>query len=121
MSPSFRPIALLSAWLEIASAANIFVSHYQGTIASLTLTGSGTSYTLAQNSSLTVGGQPSWLTWDSASRTLYAGDETGSGSASVWSVAAATNGKLTQSGKASAPLGSVHNALYGNGYLAQAH
>lgn len=121
MYPTARPLVLLSAWVEIALASNIFVSHYQGTVQSLNLDSNGGSYTLTQNSSVTLGGQPSWLTFDSSSRILYAADETGSGSASVWSVAAATNGKLTQSGKASAALGSVHNALYGSGYLAQAH
>jgi len=117
MYPVARPFIILSMWLEIASAANIFVSHYQGTVQSLTLTEDGGNYTLTQNSSLTLGGQPSWITFDSFSRTIYAADETGYGSAFVWAVSAAADGSLSQIGKASAPLGSVHNTLYGNGGL----
>ena len=115
------PFVFLSAWLEIAFAANILVSHYQGTVQSLTLIETGDSYTLTANSSVSLGGQPSWMTFDSSSRTIYASDEMGFGSASVWAVSVAADGTLSQIGKASAPLGSVHNTLYGNGYLAQAH
>lgn len=121
MYTTSRPFVLLSALLEITSAANIFVSHYQGTITNLNLNTDGSTYTLTTNNTLTIGGQPSWLTWDSKSRTLYASDETSSGSASLWSVSAGTDGKLSLLGKSSAPLGSVHNTLYGNGYIALAH
>lgn len=111
-------LGLLSALLTSGNAANIFVSHYSGVVYSLTLTGSS----LTQNSTVTLGGQPSWLTFNSTDRTLYVADETGSGSAQVWSVAAASNGGLKQLGKASAPLGAVANVQYGGGnYLASAH
>lgn len=111
-------LGMLSALLSTGNAANIFVSHYSGTVYSLTLTGS----TLSQNSTVQLGGQPSWMTFNSTDRTLYVSDETGYGSASVWSVAAATTGGLKQTGKASAPLGAVANVQYGSGkYLASAH
>ncbi|TVY84604.1 putative 6-phosphogluconolactonase [Lachnellula suecica] len=121
MSRALRSLVLLSAWLDIASAANIFVSHYQGTVQSLSLNQNGGRYTLTANGTVTLGGQPSWLTFDSANRILYVADETGYGTASIWSVAANINGGLTQTGKATAPLGSVHNVLYGDGYIASAH
>ncbi len=115
-------LGLLSGLVRTGYAANIFVSHYSGSVYTLTLTGSGTSYTLTQNSSVSLGGQPSWMTFNSTERTLYVSDETGYGSAQVWSVSAATNGGLKQSGKASAPLGAVANVQYGGGqYLASAH
>ncbi|KAF8848645.1 3-carboxy-cis,cis-mucoante lactonizing enzyme [Acephala macrosclerotiorum] len=115
-------LGLLAALVRTGNAANIFASHYSGTIYSLTLTGSGSSYTLTQNSFVAVGGQPSWMMFNSTERTLYISDETGSGSEQVVSVAAATNGGLKLSGKASAPLGAVANVQYGGeNYLASAH
>lgn len=104
-------------------AANIFVSHYSGTISTLNfnLEGDGT-YSLSTNNSITIGGQPSWMTWDSASRTIYASDETTFTRGSLTAVSAAINGDLTQLAKASAPGGGVANVIYGNGgYVAIAH
>ena len=71
------------------------------------------------NSSVTTGGQPSWLTWDPVNRNLYAPDESNSGG--IYSVAAAANGGLKNTGHGSAPASGVANALYGGGnYIAQA-
>jgi hypothetical protein len=114
-------LALLSSGSTLA--ANIFVSHYSGTVNSLTLTESITgTYSLTLNTSLSIGGQPSWLTWDSSSRTLYIPDETSYFTAYSWSVSAATNGGFTQTGKATAVAGGVASVLYGNRqYLATAH
>jgi hypothetical protein len=116
-------LVLLSLFTSAALAANIFVSHYSGTVNSLTLTEPTTgTYSLALNTSLYIGGQPSWLTWDSASRTLYIPDETSYFTAYSWSVSAAANGGFTQTGKATAVAGGVASVLYGNGqYLATAH
>jgi hypothetical protein len=116
-------LVLLSPFTSAALAANIFVSHYSGTVNSLTLTPSNTgTYSLTLNTSLYIGGQPSWLTWDSINRTLYIPDETSYGTAYSWSVSAATNGGFTETGKAIAVAGGVASALYGNRqYLATAH
>jgi 6-phosphogluconolactonase (cycloisomerase 2 family) len=116
-------LLLAIPFTSAALAANIFVSHYIGTVNSVTLTQRDTgNYSLTLNSSLYIGGQPSWLTWDSASRTLYIPDETSYGTAYIWSVAAATDGSFTQTGKATALQGGVANALYGNKqYIATAH
>ncbi|KAK0115651.1 hypothetical protein ONS95_000079 [Cadophora gregata] len=119
----YNLLAILSALLGIAAGANIFAAHYSGTVNSLTLTStSNGAYSLALNSSLSIGGQPSWMTWDSSSRTIYLPDETGFGTASSFAVSAATNGRLTLLGKATGvPLGGVANVLYGSGYIATAH
>lgn len=123
MSPPYLLLGILPALLDVASSANIFAAHYSGTINSLTLTSSSSgAYSLTLNSSLSIGGQPSWMTWDSASRTIYMPDETGWGSASSFAVSAATNGKFTLLGKATGlPLGGVANVVYGSGYIATAH
>ncbi|KAH8743208.1 Lactonase, 7-bladed beta-propeller-domain-containing protein [Diaporthe sp. PMI_573] len=105
------------------SLQNILVAHYSGTISTLTLAqNSRGTYDLYLNSSLTIGGQPSWLTFDDAARTLYSSDETSYGSASVTAVLAAKNGGLTLAGKTTAATGgAVANTLYGNGFVAVAH
>jgi 6-phosphogluconolactonase (cycloisomerase 2 family) len=123
MPSIINPLLLATVLLDLVGAINIFVSHYSGTVQTLTLTPkSDGSYSLVTNSTLTVGGQPSWMTFDPTSRTIYNSDETGSGSTSITAVSAATNGKLTLSGKAtSASVGGVHNTLYGSGYIAVAH
>ncbi|KAE9368848.1 putative isomerase YbhE [Stipitochalara longipes BDJ] len=121
MRPLLRLFGLFPALLDAASAINIFVSHYQGTVQSLTLTAtSGGAYTLTTNSTITIGGQPSWLTWDSPNRVLYVADEGNSGS--VTSITAGTDGSLKKLGQCSAPGGAVANTLYANGgYIASVH
>jgi hypothetical protein len=123
MPSIISPLLLATVLLDLVGAINIFVSHYSGTVQSLTLTPkSDGSYSLTANSSVTVGGQPSWMTFDPTSRTIYNSDETGGGSAILTSVLADTNGKLSLSGKATGvTLGGVSNTLYGPGYIAVAH
>jgi hypothetical protein len=121
MRSFIHSVGLLSALLDAVCAINIFVSHYQGTVQSLTLTPmSSSGYNLVTNGTVTIGGQPSWLTWDSANRVLYVADEGNSGS--VTSVTATTDGGLKKLGQCSAPGGAVANTLYGNGgYIASVH
>lgn len=120
---SFPRIIFVLVLSGFGHSANIFVSHYSGTISTLNfdLPSDGT-YSLSINSSIAIGGQPSWMTWDSVSRTIYASDETTFGSGSLTAVSAASNGGLTQLAKAVAPGGGVANVIYGNGgYVAIAH
>jgi 6-phosphogluconolactonase (cycloisomerase 2 family) len=116
-----RSLGLLSALLDAACAINIFVSHYQGTVQSLTLTPtSGGGYTLVSNGTVTIGGQPSWMTYDSANRIIYVADEN-TPTGGITSITAAPDGSLKQLGHVSAPGGGVANVLYGGGYIATAH
>jgi 6-phosphogluconolactonase (cycloisomerase 2 family) len=112
---------MLPALLDAVCAINIFVPHYQGTVQSLTLTPtSGGGYTLTTNGTVIIGGQPSWLTFDSANRVLYVSDEGNTGS--LTSITAAADGGLEQLEHCSAPRGAVANVLYGNkGYVASVH
>lgn len=115
---------VLPLLLGLGCAANIFVSHYQGTVSSLNfVSAAGGTYSLTPNSTLTIGGQPSWLTWNSTTRTLYVSDETAYfAPGSITAVSAATNGGLSQLARATAVGGAVANVLYGNGnYIAIAH
>jgi len=113
-------LASLLQYVSRGDALNIFVTHYTGTVNTLTF--NPTTNALTTNSSVTIGGQPSWMHWDSATRMIYTSDETSFGSASVNAVSAAANGGLVSAGKASAPLGGVACSLYGNGgYVSIAH
>lgn len=117
-------LVLTAAFAKVSLAANLFVSAYIGTINSLTLTEeSDGNYSLTLNDSLQIGGQPSWLTWNAADRTLYIPDESEYFTTPYsWSVYAAPNGSFSLTGRAPAPGGGVANGLYGNNsYLATAH
>jgi hypothetical protein len=118
-----RFLALLPLLAATGFAASIFVSHYQGTVSTLNFEdwGNGT-YTLTPNTTLSIGGQPSWLTWDSTSRTIYVPDETAIfAPGSLTAIKATTNGALSELARTSAPGGAVANVLYGNNsYVATA-
>lgn len=116
-------VIVLFSHLSSTHAANIFVSHYSGTITNLNFDlGVGGNYSLSINSTVTIGGQPSWITFDSASRIIYASDESTLGGGSLTALSAATDGSLTQLAKAAAVGGGVANVIYGNdGYIAIAH
>jgi 6-phosphogluconolactonase (cycloisomerase 2 family) len=108
------------------SAQLLYVSHYSGTINTVTFTGSSSSGTLALTTSLRgCGNQPSFISWDSASRTLVCSDETGYGTSSISTFSANADGVLSAGPKISAPPGSIANAFYGgpnnNGFVAVAH
>ncbi|PYH97272.1 6-phosphogluconolactonase [Aspergillus ellipticus CBS 707.79] len=125
---TYSLLACLS-WLSLATAANLYATHYTGTVSSLSLErNNNDTYSLYLASSLkTCGSMPSWLTFDSASRTLYCSDETGDASVngSVTSLAAGQNGTLTEITTATAPGGGVDSVIYngdnGTKYLAIAH
>lgn len=112
-----------------ARAATLLVSHYSGTLYTLTLTGNSSSSSgsaqLAITSQLRAGGtMPSWLTLDSESRTVYVTDEAGfSGSASLTQLSvSATDGTMRVTGVARTTGGELHSGLYGEkgGFIAVA-
>lgn len=140
-SPRILPLLLCSLLASLAASApaapaattaTLLASHYSGTLYTLTLTLSGNatgaaagSGKLAVTSSLRAGGSmPSWLTLDSASRTLYVTDEiswTGSASLTQLSVGAA-DGVMKVIATAKTTGGELHSGIYGEkgGFLAVA-
>jgi hypothetical protein len=115
---------LLPLFGSVTSAANLWATHYSGTINYLTF--SGNSLTLSSSTS-TGNKLPSWITYDSAGKALYIPDEVfyGASGGNLASFAIGTNGSLTATGKGSTPLGVVATALYGGadgkGFIANAH
>ena len=113
-------LAALSVFVTRSYAANIFVSHYTGTITTLSF--SPVTNELAVIGSLTIGGQPSWMHWDPVGRVIYTSDETTFGTATLNAVSAGPMGGLSSYGKTTTRGGGVACVTYGNeGYVAIAH
>jgi hypothetical protein len=100
-----------------AFAADLFVSHFSGTVYSLSYTaGNNGNGSLAIKSSASgCGRMPSWLTFDAPSKSLYCFDETGSwgGGSVVASFSVNADGSVKSSGQAKSTGGEVHGSLYG--------
>jgi hypothetical protein len=116
-------VLAISALGGTISAVNLFVSHFSGNIVTLSLTANGGSYSLTQSSTLSVGGQPSWITYDPSTRTIYVSDEMGYQSAYLTALSASSSGVLSVSGKTTnITFGAVASGLYGGGnFIANAH
>lgn len=107
----------------LASAANLYATHYSGTVNYLTFDGSSLTLTSSTN---TGNRMPSWITYDSAGKALYIPDENYySQTGTLVSFSIGANGALTSSGKATTPQGVVATTLYGGsdgrGFIANAH
>ncbi|KAL2855994.1 Lactonase, 7-bladed beta-propeller-domain-containing protein [Aspergillus pseudoustus] len=128
-------LVLLSFGLASAvPATKLYATHYSTkTVYTLSLdrTSNG-SYALTEASSLeTCGTYPSWITFDSATRTIYCSDEYGwknaneSVNGSLTALAAAEDGTLSEIAvTGSAPGSGVHNVIYDGEdgqFLAVAH
>jgi hypothetical protein len=115
---------LLPLFGSVASAANLWATHYSGSINYLTF--SGKSLTLT-SSTKTGNNLPSWITYDNAGQKLYIPDEVfqGPSTGSLASFSIGNNGTLTATGKGTTPQGVVATALYGGadgkGFIANAH
>ena len=115
---------LLPLLSGVASAANLWATHYSGTVNYLTF--SGDTLTLSK-STPTGNNLPSWITYDSPGKALYIADEFfyGTQGGNLVSFSIGSNGTLTATGKAPTPLGVVATALYGGadgrGFIANAH
>ncbi|KAJ5823986.1 hypothetical protein N7447_006326 [Penicillium robsamsonii] len=120
----------LSFFISLAAATNLYATlyatHYDGNIYTLSLD-SGNSLSIA-SSVKTCGDAPSWLTFDSSTRTLYCSDHAGNatvnGSLSSYSVN--QHGRLTELAKTVDVGSAVHSTMYGGKhgyetYLAVAH
>lgn len=115
---------LLPLFGSVAGAANLWASHYSGTINHLTFNGGS----LKLSSSTNPGSKlPSWLTYDSPGKKLYVTDETflDATSADLVSFAVGKDGSLTAAGNGSTPLGGVASTFYGGadgrGFIVNAH
>lgn len=115
---------LLTLFGSVASAANLWATHYSGTVNYLAF--SGNSLTLSRSTS-TGNKLPSWITYDNAGKALYIPDEVfyGASGGNLVSFAIGNNGTLTPTGKAPTPMGVVATTLYGGtdgkGFIANAH
>ncbi|KAF2839641.1 3-carboxy-cis,cis-mucoante lactonizing enzyme [Patellaria atrata CBS 101060] len=115
--------------LPLSNAATLFVSHYSGTVNTVTFTppaSASTNGTLTLTQSLrTCGQQPAFLAFDSASRTLYCTDEWAYPQGSLTAIAAPAGGQLSEITKVNAVGGGLANGLYGgtngSGFIAVAH
>ncbi|KAK5174263.1 uncharacterized protein LTR77_001343 [Saxophila tyrrhenica] len=122
-----RYLCLLTLALapSFSYAANLYASTYDGTVNLLTFDEKSHALSLTQ-SLKACGSMPSWLTWDSANRKLYCTDEDFySSTASISSLSAASDMRLSVDAKATTPSGGVANTLYGGSdgksYIAIAH
>ncbi|KAL2870745.1 lactonase family protein [Aspergillus lucknowensis] len=106
----------------LASATTLYATHYvTKSVHTLSLElGDDGSYSLTEVTSLeTCGTYPSWLTLDSASRTLYCSDEFGWNNAggkvngSLTAISIGEDGSLSESAVTpNAPGSGVHNTIY---------
>ena len=100
----------------IASATNLFISDYSGTITSVALTEKNGNYSLEQTFTNTdCAPNPSWLTIDPNCGLLFClneGLETRNGSLSSFTIS--PNGKLIHVKNATTPSGPVSGVIYGN-------
>ena len=121
----------LRTWLlvlPVTLGANLLLSHFSGQVYSLSYTGDNKNGTLTvKTSSNGCGRMPTWLTLESASRTLYCFDETSGavgGGGVLTSFSMNSDGSLKQTGQAPTTGGDVHGALYGGadgkGFIAAA-
>lgn len=123
---SLRYLPLLCS---LASAANLYATHYSGSVYTLSLEDGDDGYSLSVASELkTCGPMPSWITLDPESKLLYCSDETGDASSngSLTSLSIGEDGSLTEAAKTdAAPGGGVNSIIYtgddGSKYLAIAH
>jgi hypothetical protein len=102
----------------------LWATHYSGTISTLTFTESNGAYSLTSSSQTACGSQPSWLTFDAASGTLYCLDEYWAAGA-LYTYRVGTGGLLSQTARINTIANGLHSTFYGGsngkGYLAVAH
>ncbi|KAH7139553.1 Lactonase, 7-bladed beta-propeller-domain-containing protein [Dendryphion nanum] len=123
MVSAFNFLVPLFGGLATAQSANLWASHYSGTINYLTFSGSS----LALTKETRIGNNlPSWITYDNAGQSLYIPDETWTApTGSLVGFKIGTNGALSSSGKVTTPQGVVATTLFGGAdgrsFIANAH
>lgn len=119
-------VRCLPFFISVAAATNLYATHYDGNIYSLSLDGGNS---LSVTSSLkSCGDGPSWLTFDSSTRTMYCSDHAGNTSMNglLSSYSVNRNGRLTELANTVDVGAAVHSVIYGGKYgrekyLAVAH
>ena len=106
----------------LAAAANLYASHYSGTVNYLTFADTSLTLTTSTKSGNSL---PSWLVYDGPGKALYVCDESMQMPGTMTSFSIGANGALTPSGKVTTPAGNVASTLYGGedgkGFMANAH
>ncbi|KAJ5964161.1 uncharacterized protein N7479_004037 [Penicillium vulpinum] len=116
----------LSFFISLAAVTNLYATHYDGNIYTLSYDGANS---LSISSSLkTCGDGPSWLTFDSPTRTLYCSDHSGNASMNglLSSYSVSRDGSLKELANTVDVGAAVHSTIYGGKdahkkYLAIAH
>jgi hypothetical protein len=94
--------------------AKLLVSHFSGSIYSLSLTTNNGTGQLFVTSTLRAGGRtPSWLTLDSTTGSLYVTDEAQYGSPVLTTLKVNNDSSVQLASTAPTSGGGVHSALYG--------
>lgn len=107
-------LASLCLLPETVLGANLLVSHFSGSIYSLSLTTSNGKGQLAITSTLRAGGlTPSWLTLDSATGNLYVTDEAQYGSPVLTTLKVNNDNSVQLVSTAPTSGGGVYSSLYG--------
>lgn len=107
-------LASLCLLPETVLSANLLVSHFSGSIYSLSLNTSNGKGQLAITSTLRAGGlTPSWLTLDSATGNLYVTDEAQYGAPVLTTLKVNNDNSVQLVSTAPTSGGGVHSATYG--------
>ncbi|KGO43267.1 Lactonase, 7-bladed beta propeller [Penicillium expansum] len=116
----------LPFFISLAAATNLYATHYNGNVYSLSLDGENSLS--VTSSSKTCGDAPSWLTFDSSTRTIYCSDHAGNASMNglLSSYSVNQDGGLTELASTVDVGAAVHSIIYGGKhgrekYLAIAH
>lgn len=105
-------LGLLSLLPTTALGANLLVSHFSGSVYSLSLDDSNAA--LAITSQLSgVGGMPSWITLDQDTGILYVNDESKVDDPKLTVLRVNPDNTVQLEGTAAGSPGQVHNTLYG--------
>lgn len=123
------PIPIMVRYLpffaSLAAATNLYATHYDGEVYTLSLEDNSLSIT---SSSKTCGTHPSWLTFDSSTRTIYCSDHAGNSSMNglLTSYSVNQDGSMTELTSTVDVGAAVHSIIFGGKdgrekYLAIAH
>lgn len=119
------PSLLIPLFCGAAAAADLYATHYSGTINHLAFNNDSLTLVSSAKTGQTL---PSWITYDAAGRKLYIPDENFANEQEkglLVSYSIDTNGALIKAGNTTTLRGGVATVLYGGkdgkGFIANAH